>query len=156
MRTTWITLALWDLLVAFLLVSFFVLSTTLSKPSTMTLNVPDGNKTEQTVDVRKTLTLYLGDKQTYLLDRVSPEAANAGKALIAVSTDSLLATIQRVKQQAEASIGKDSLVLIIKPLPTSTYKTMVNTLDMLAILKIKRYALVDALTEAEKALVKGM
>ena len=156
MRTTWITLALWDLLVAFLLVSFFVLSTTLSKPSTMTLNVPDGNKTEQTVDVRKTLTLYLGDKQTYLLDRVSPEAANAGKALIAVSTDSLLVTIQRVKQQAEASIGKDSLVLIIKPLPTSSYKNMVNTLDMLAILKIKRYALVDALTEAEKALVKGM
>ena len=154
MRTIWIALALCGLLVAFLFASFFVLSTTLIKPSTMTLNIPDGNRTEQSVDTRKTLILYLGDKQTYLLDRVSPEAANAGKALVAVSTDSLAGTIRRMKQQAEASIGKDSLVLIIKPLPTSSYKNMVNTLDMLAILKIKRYALVGELTEAEKALLK--
>ena len=153
MRTIWIALALCGLLVAFLMVSFFVLSTTLIKPSTMTLNVPDGNRTEQSVDTRKTLMLYLDDKQTYLLDRISPEAANAGKALVAVPTDSLSATIQRMKQQAETSIGKDSLVLIIKPLPTSSYKTMVNALDVLAILKIKKYALVDALTPTERRLL---
>ena len=150
MRTIWIALALCGLLVAFLMVSFFVLSTTLIKPSTMTLNVPDGNRTEQSVDTRKTLMLYLDDKQTYLLDRISPEAANA---LAAVPTDSLSATIQRMKQQAETSIGKDSLVLIIKPLPTSSYKTMVNALDVLAILKIKKYALVDALTPTERRLL---
>lgn len=153
MRTIWIALALCGLLVAFLMVSFFVLSTTLIKPSTMTLNVPDGNRTEQSVDTRKTLMLYLDDKQTYLLDRISPEAANAGKALVTVPTDSLSATIQRMKQQAETSIGKDSLVLIIKPLPTSSYKTMVNALDVLAILKIKKYALVDALTPTERRLL---
>lgn len=153
MRTIWIALALCGLLVAFLMVSFFVLSTTLIKPSTMTLNVPDGNRTEQSVDTRKTLMLYLDDKQTYLLDRISPEAANAGKALVAVPTDSLSATIQRMKQQAETSIGKDSLVLIIKPLPTSSYKTMVNALDVLVILKIKKYALVDALTPTERRLL---
>ena len=153
MRKIRITLALCGLLVAFLLVSFFVLSTTLSKPSKMILNVPDNNKTERSVDVTKTLTIYVGNQQFYLLDRVSPNAADAGKALVAVPNDSLSAAIQRIKHQTDTTIGKDSLVLFIKPLATSSYKDLVNTLDLLAIMKIKRYALVDALTPTEEKLL---
>ncbi|MBO0933360.1 ExbD/TolR family protein [Fibrella aquatilis] len=149
MRIIWIILALLGLFVA-----FFVVATALSKPSTMTLNVPDTKGPKTQVDVHKTLTLYLGDKKTYLLDRVDPNTVNAAKALVAVPTDSLSGAIKRVKQQAEATLGTDSLVLIIKPLPTSSYKNMVNTLDVLAALKIKKYALVGELTEEEKALVK--
>ena len=149
MRVLWIILALLGLLIG-----FFVLTTILSKPSTMTLVVPDGNNTEPSPDTRKTLTLYLGDKETYLLDRVDPEAPNARKSLTTVPNDSLSQAIRRIKQEAETTLGIDSLVLTIKALPTSTYKNMVNTLDVLAALKIKKYALVGELTEKEKGMVE--
>ncbi|MBO0938146.1 biopolymer transporter ExbD [Fibrella sp. HMF5335] len=152
MRPIWIVLTLIG--VALLLVSFFILSITLSKPAKMTLTVPDSNEARPVLNAQTTLVVYLGDKQTYLLDRVAPETVNASKALLTMPTDSLSQAIKRIRQQAEQTIGKDSLVLIIKPLPTSSYKNMVNALDIMAALKIKRYALVDELTEGEKALIK--
>ena len=155
MRKIWIAIALGVVLIVFLFLSFFILSTTLSKPSTMTLNVPDKQQTEHSLEVTKTLTIYLGDQQVYLLDRVSPESSGANKALKVVSRKEFVSAIQQERQQAEIVIGKDSLILIIKPLASISYKGLVDVLDQLSVLKIKRYALVDALTPAEKKLLAG-
>jgi len=154
MKTKWV---IWAVIGIFALpLVLFSGLTILSKPTQMTLNVPGSKHPDEPIDPRKTLFLYVGENKVYVLDRLSPEATTAFEALRVVSSDSptLVPTIRAVKQQAETSIGNDSLVFVIKPLPTSTYKNMVDVLDVMAILKVKKYALVDELTEAEKALTK--
>lgn len=154
MRIKWLLIGLLGAVV--LSISFFVLATTFSKPSTMTLNVPPGNEQSPPMPVaEKTLTIYLADKQAYLLDRVAPDAPNAAQALTAVSIDALEATLKQTREKAEATIGKGSLVIIMKPLASSSYTQMVNTLDVFSALKIKRYALVDKLSDAEETLLAG-
>ena len=57
-------------------------------------------------------------------------------------------------QENAKKVGGDKFVVVIKPTKESTYKNMVDVLDEMAITKLKRYALVDELTDAEKTLLK--
>ncbi|MBO0934900.1 biopolymer transporter ExbD, partial [Fibrella sp. HMF5036] len=51
-------------------------------------------------------------------------------------------------------VGGEKFVLVLKPTKESTYKNMVDVLDDMAVIKLKRYALVDELTPDEKTLLK--
>lgn len=149
----------------FLLITFFILATTLSKPSSMSLAVPDKQtdvKEQQSEPLKasKVLTLFLGkDNTVWALDRIAADDDKAKTDLKKISYGPDLRTlIFQAQAQVDREFGKDDkglsqFVVVIKPLKSSTYKNMVDALDEMAVTKSKRYALVDALTTSEKELL---
>jgi biopolymer transport protein ExbD len=135
----------------FLLITFFILATTLSKPSSMTLNVPDKTEKVETEPIKASnvMTVFLGkdNKAYYIFGKAAnedPEVKTVGYGY-----EFRQALLQNAKK-----VGGDKFVVVIKPTKESTYKNMVDVLDEMAITKLKRYALVDELTDSEKALLK--
>ncbi|WP_419801877.1 ExbD/TolR family protein [Mucilaginibacter sp.] len=129
---------------AFLLITFFMLTTTLAKPQAMDLGMPDKDDTKKdqlAVPASRTMSILLGskDKLEYFVGepgKVSPIISDYSKNGI---RKALIENSQRIKAQ---SGGKDMIVLI-KPSDKSNYKNMVDILDELGIAKIERYAIVD-------------
>ncbi|WP_018621850.1 ExbD/TolR family protein [Spirosoma luteum] len=135
----------------FLLITFFILATTLSKPSSMTLNVPDKTLKEETEPIKASnvMTVFLGkDNKAYY---IFGKAANEEPELKTVGYGY---EFRQALQENVKKVGSDKFVVVIKPTKESTYKNMVDVLDEMAITKLKRYALVDELTDAEKTLLK--
>ncbi len=128
---------------AFLLITFFMLTTTLAKPQAMDLGMPDKDdikKDQLPVPASRTMSVLLGskDKLEWFVGepgKVAPNIDNYGKTGI---RKALLDNYQRVKQQS----GKEMIVLI-KPSEKSNYKNLVDILDELKIANIQIYAIVD-------------
>jgi biopolymer transport protein ExbD len=125
---------------AFLLVTFFMLTTTFSKPQTMEVNMPDKTEDKQTVKVAKsrttTLILSDNDKIYYYTDPENPDIQ---------VTDFSETGIRKLLLNKVKTI-KDPIV-IIKAKKESRYKNMVDVIDEMAITGVKIYALVDITKE---------
>jgi biopolymer transport protein ExbD len=149
----------------FLLITFFMLATTMSKPTSMTLAVPDKTdekdqeKTEP-LKASKVLTLFMGaNDDVYYLDGVAADDDKAKESLKTTRYGFDLRSVIFASQKRinaanpKDEKGNDPFVVVIKPTPVSTYKNMVDVLDEMAITKSKRYALVETLTDSEKTLL---
>lgn len=149
----------------FLLITFFMLATTMSKPTSMTLSVPHKEKDEAQKDTEplkasKVLTIFMGkNNEVYLLDGIAPDDEKAPAALEKVAYGTQLREgIFKAKQRVNSMFppeedGSEPFVAVLKPTPVSSYKNLVDVLDEMAITKTKRYALVDYLTDAETKLL---
>jgi biopolymer transport protein ExbD len=137
----------------FLLITFFMLATTLNKPKTMEVNKPEKNedkKDEPKIKMSKTLTLMLGDNdKAYWY--VSPDEIDANTSLTMDSVDyspkGVRAVVKRRQREVMEMFGadkKDELFVMIKPLPGSTLKNTVDVLDEMTISGVKRYAILEA------------
>ena len=135
----------------FLLITFFILATTLSKPSSMTYNAPDKTKTEETEPVKASnvMTIFLGkdNKAHYIFGKAASEDPE-------VKTVGFGYDLRKAILEESRKVPADKFVVVIKPTKESTYRNMVDILDEMAITKMKRYAMVDELMPAEKALLK--
>lgn len=132
---------------AFLLLTFFILTTTLSKPQTMEITMPEKPKDEKDrpeVNEKKVLTLVLGkdDKVYWYVGITDPEAKAAD-----FSKDG----IRKILVQKNSEIR--DMIVLIKALDESKYKNLVDILDEMSISNVKRYAIVDA-TSVDKQIVK--
>jgi len=122
----------------FLLITFFMLTTTFSKPQTMEINMPVKDKETkeegQAVKASKALTVLLGtdNKVYYYVGIENPEL---------LLTDFSKEGIRKVLNEKNRTT-KD-LVVIIKATKDAKYKNVVDVLDEMAICDVKRYALVD-------------
>lgn len=146
----------------FLLITFFMLATTMSKPTAMSVFFPDKqekDKPEETEPLKasKVLTLFLGaNDDVYYLDGVAADDEKAEASLKTVGYGLDLRNIIFESQKrinaanAKDEKGNDAFVVVIKPTEVSSFKNMVDVLDEMAITKTKRYALVDYLTDSEK------
>jgi biopolymer transport protein ExbD len=149
----------------FLLITFFMLATTMSKPTAMSVFFPDKQEKEEPeqtepLKASKVLTLFLGaNDDVYYLDGV---AADDDKAEAALKTTRFGSDLRTVIFESQKRInaanpkddkGNDPFVVVIKPTVVSSYKNMVDVLDEMAITKSKRYALVDNLTSSESELL---
>jgi biopolymer transport protein ExbD len=140
---------------AFLLITFFMLTTSLSKPQSMDLGLPDKKSEEVNdtkVDENRTMTILLGANnkiQHYMgfFEEGKPKTSSYGKSGIRA---------ELLKQKAKAvqysGDPKKGLIVIIKPSKKSTYKNLVDVLDEMAINKIDVYAIVDITPEEEKGI----
>lgn len=149
----------------FLLITFFILATTLSKPKSMSVAVPDKTEKTETAPLKasRVLTLFLGkDNIVYALDGIAADDAKAKDELKTVGYGSALREViltsktrinRDTPKDPEDKDGSEPFVCVIKPLPNSTYKNLVDAMDEMPITKTKRYAMVDAQTDTEKTLL---
>lgn len=151
---------------AFLLITFFMLTTSLSKPQSMSLAMPakDDPKEEKIkplpVDQRRTVTVILGENNKIkwyhgLLEAPEPggkpQDAGYGKEGI---RQVLLPRVKSVPQVT--GDPEKGLIVIIKPTAKSNYRNLVDMLDEMAICDVKVYAIVNDFSPEEKALVAEM
>ena len=133
----------------FLLITFFVFTTTISQPTALKLNLPkDTDKPEEQTKTKASgaLTVLLG-KDNHLF-YYEGELDPAGKNFQATN----FKDVRNIIIQKKRSTPADDFMVVIKPTDQSTYKNVVDILDEMTINVVKRYALVD-ISEGENQLV---
>jgi len=132
----------------FLLITFFIFTTTVASPTAMKLFLPkDVDKPEDQNKVKESgaFTIMLGkDDQIYYYEGLDPTK------LKPTNFKGIREEILKKKK----STNPEDLVMIIKPSEEATYKNTVDILDEMTINEIKRYAMVD-ITADEYALIKA-
>ena len=126
---------------AFLLLTFFMLTTTFSKPNVMQLTMPaKPTETEASFD------LVSSDALTVLLDAKGKVyyyyGLNDGVTVPELHTTDFSAEGLR-QVLLEQQQRRPRTVVLIKPTDAATYRDMVDALDELTIAGQKKYALVD-------------
>jgi len=144
---------------AFLLITFFMLTTSLSKPIAMDIAKPDKDeKNETRLELRasQTMTILLGKN-----NKVAWYMGEAAKAQPTIATfgeirSSILENKKKVAD-ANGNNPKRSIVIVIKPTSGATYKNFVDIMDELNIAKITSAPAIDDenITDAEKGFMKA-
>jgi biopolymer transport protein ExbD len=132
----------------FLLITFFVFTTTMSQPTAMKLFLPkdtdekDQNKAKES----GSLTLLLGKNRTvyYYEGILKPDGSNF--------KNTNFSGLRQVILDKKRSTPPDDLVIVVKPDNDATFKDVVDVLDEMTINVIKRYAMVD-IAEPEVQLI---
>jgi len=135
----------------FLLITFFMLTTTLAKPVTMQLNMPDKTDTKETSPVKlsETVTICPDEKKVYYYQGIPTEAGTKLEV-----TDYSENGIRKVIAEMKARIGTN-FTIVIKPTKNAKYKNMVDMLDECAITNNKRYALLEIDPATEELIKKS-
>ncbi|MDQ6814972.1 MAG: biopolymer transporter ExbD [Bacteroidota bacterium] len=133
----------------FLLITFFIFTTTISQPTAMKLFLPkDTDKPEEQNRAKESgaLTLLLGKNNNvyYYEGQLDPTASNLKNTTMKKVRDVIIGK--------KRSTPADDLVIVIKPGNESTYKNVVDMLDEMTINTISRFALVDISDVEEKLL----
>jgi len=133
----------------FLLITFFIFTTTMSQPTTMPLYLPKDTQTPEEQNKVKasgalTLLLAKNDKVFYYEGELAPDASNFKSANFS--------DVREIVLTKKKSTDPKEFVVVIKPNKESTYKNTVDALDEMTINDVKRYALVD-ISEVENQLI---
>lgn len=134
----------------FLLITFFMLATTMSKPKTMEIIKPAKNEKEDDAPPLKksrSLSILLGERDKVYFYVASDEDLEKGNLQVDsadFSASGVRGAIRNRQSEVAQQYGsKDTLVVLIKAMPKSKYKNMVDILDEMRITGVKAYALVD-------------
>lgn len=143
---------------AFLLITFFMLTTSLSKPQSMDLSLPDKDEDplknkDVKVDENRTMTLLLGENNKLMYYMGIMNQPNKPKE-IAYGKDGIRKEILSQKKKVVEYTGdpKKGIIVIIKPSSKSKYKNVVDALDEMAIDDVPTYAITDISDEEAKLL----
>lgn len=133
----------------FLLLTFFIFTTTMSQATAMKLNLPkDVDDPEQQNKAKESgaMTILLGkDRNVFFYEgQLDPTGSNFKSSTMKKIRDEIIAK--------KRSTAEDDLVIIIKPSLDATYRDVVDILDEMTINVIKRYALVE-ISPVEKMVV---
>jgi len=135
----------------FLLITFFVFTTTMARPTAMKIDMPN-DKTPTTDDICNScvLTAVLCDN-----NQIRYYEGELGKAILKTANYNTIRQIivDKKKKVKQARGSADQFVLIIKPTDGSSFKNFVDITDEVTINNIKRYY-IDELTGAEENLLK--
>jgi biopolymer transport protein ExbD len=121
---------------AFLLLTFFLMTTTFNKPSVMQLTMPEPPEDPALLpelSARNALNIVLAeDNRLYVWGGEDPSA---------VSSDYSKDGIRKIL--LEKSRSNPQLMVLIKPMDNARYENMVDILDEVEIANISRYAIVE-------------
>lgn len=130
--------------VAFLLLTFFMLTTTMSRPQTMEINLPPDNKAKVEIAESNLMTIMVDDKGAIFygtgnLAKTPPEK---------IAFNNLRATLKEKNQ------ANPKLVTLIKIDRKGKYDTMVNIMDELNEASVTRFSLAPLTDDDKKILAK--
>ncbi len=154
---------------AFLLLTFFMLTTTFGKPKTMEINMPvkpDNPETQQKVNNAMTILLSGDDKIYWYFGELKPETqltatnySNDGlRKLLLDKNNYAFEKISQLREQAvknnmadttlkrmevDVKGEKKALMVLVKADDKAKYKNVVDVLDELNITMVGKYAIVD-------------
>jgi biopolymer transport protein ExbD len=164
----------------FLLITFFIYTTTLSTPSTLSLNMPKDEKDpDKVTEVKQSgaLTIMLGKaNQVYYYEgELAPDGSNFKSTDFKGIRDEIIkkrkdviaihrhdAGCAKIQEKAKAKGDDDwqnackdkDFMVIIKPNGEASYKNTVDILDEMTINAVKRYAIID-IADSENQLIKA-
>jgi biopolymer transport protein ExbD len=131
----------------FLLITFFMFTTTFSKPNVMSLNMPpktppvDKPQNTPDIDVSNSISIILGGENKLFWhqeDKTKLVAADLNET--EYTKEGIRQVILDAKKRAKTP---DNFTVIIKPSDDSTYENLVNILDEMEITESQRYGIVD-------------
>jgi biopolymer transport protein ExbD len=137
---------------AFLLITFFMFTTTLAKPTEIAISTPADALIDNPpkLEASKAMTIIIGKDDTCFYYFGLPEAIESSPELVIqsnFSTEKNITTIIKLKKSSVDiehkldKLGHTKLYLFIKPTETSQYKNMVKILDEIHIQNIQNYAI---------------
>ena len=138
-----------------------MLTTTLSKPQSMNLGLPDKDPDVKSADIKvdenRTMTVMLGDDNKMVFYMGLLATPIAGPKEITFGKDGLRKEILERKQSVLAYTGnKDKgMIVIIKPSKKSSYKNVIDILDEMAISDVPTYTIVNDFSAEELKLLEG-
>jgi biopolymer transport protein ExbD len=164
----------------FLLITFFIFTTTMSTPTTMALNVPKKTEDEtKQIEVKASnaLTIMLGQDRGiyYYMGQLEPDGSNFKSSTFTdirpIIAEKRAEVMRRHQHEGEACeklqqaakkkgdpdwqkacLDKD-FVVVIKPNKEATYGSTIDILDEMTINGVKSFAVID-ISEQENSLVK--
>ena len=129
---------------AFLLITFFMLTTTLNKKKVMDLTVPDNSVKTVTLPVAatRTMTILLGSHNK--IEWYMGEPGKSAPTVDSYGKDGLRkALIENGKQVAATHAAPDNfMIVLVKPSDKSNYENFVSALDEISITAIQSYGIV--------------
>lgn len=147
----------------FLLITFFIFTTTMSTPATMKLFMPKDEKDkDKQTEVKESgaLTIMLGKNNGvyYYEGQLKEDGSNFKTSTFKEIRDEIIKKKNDVMDLARRMGKSDSLdkdfVVVIKPNSEANYKNTVDMLDEMTINQVHRFALID-ITEDENKLIKA-
>jgi biopolymer transport protein ExbD len=136
---------------AFLLLTFFMLTTTFSKPTVMQVTMPVKEKKpvdETVLKASDAFTVLLGENnKVYYYERLLDATTKPELKLTSYDANGIRKTLLDRRR------ARPTTVVLIKPDDKSNYKNMVDILDEMNITDQKKYALVD-ISKADQDLIK--
>ncbi len=140
----------------FLLITFFIFTTTMSQATAFKLNLPkDADKPEDQNKAKESgvLTILLGKDNHIFYYEGMLDNTNASSKFKSANFGNGEDGIRTIIMRKKANTPPDDFVVVIKPNNECTYKNVVDILDEMSINVVKKYALVD-ISEVENQLVK--
>jgi biopolymer transport protein ExbD len=128
----------------FLLITFFIFTTTLAEPTSMNLAMPKDTKDPNLLNKVKesgSLTLMLGKANViyYYFGNDPTKMQTTGYK-----------DVRKVILDKKKNTPADDLYIIIKPDKDATYKNAVDVLDEMTINDVKRYSMIDPTADEYK------
>lgn len=168
-----------------LLITFFMFATSLSKPQTMEISMPDRkadleDQTKVKPDLATTILLAEGDKVYYYFGEPNYEDYNSLietdytpeglRTMLLGRNAKIIAQLNELKElkrnnqisdqdfeekSSEIKRSKEAPVVVIKPKDEASYENMVDALDEMLICNISKYAVVE-FSEVDDFLLKNL
>lgn len=152
----------------FLLITFFMYTTTLQKPKTMEINMPykdENMKEDEQSKVKEStaMTILLSkNHRIYYYEGIGSDPTKPPELQVTYFKpkggirDAIMAKEKKVDElkRSGALAAKDQATILIKPDSTSTYEDLVNILDEMSINDVRVYAIVD-ITDVDRDFIKA-
>lgn len=140
---------------AFLLITFFMLTTSLNKPNAMDVTMPDKNEENpedrlQVADDRTTTILLAGDNKIVWYSGMFDEPIE-GPETTDYGAEGIRKVLLRKLKEVPQKTGKDA-IMVIRPSADATHRNLVDILDELKIVNAQLYSLGNILEIEENFL----
>lgn len=140
----------------FLLITFFIFSTSLSKPKAMDLKMPADGPNGTAGETASLTVLLMEEDQVFYYHGMLKDALAKGQyGITNYNVKSGIGQVIRDKQAAMDRVKPDNrkeLIFMIKSTPGATYQNIVDILDEVLINMVSRYVIMDITDEENTAL----